>query len=93
MDQQYSEQHEVSAYAQLLNVSEKYLNECVKDILGTNAKSLIAEKLVMTARHELKFDDKPIKEIAYQLGFSSPDYFSYFLKKHTNQSPSQTRKS
>ncbi|WP_081474727.1 helix-turn-helix domain-containing protein [Cyclobacterium marinum] len=47
----------------------------------------------MTARHELKFTDKPIKEIAYQLGFSSPDYFSYYLKKHTNLSPRQIRKS
>jgi AraC-like DNA-binding protein len=46
----------------------------------------------MTARHELKFTDKLIKEIAYQLGFSSPDYFSYFLKKHTKSSPSQVRK-
>lgn len=85
--------HKVSAYARLLNVSDKYLNECVKEILGTNAKSLIDEKLLMTARYELKFTDKPIKEIAYDLGFSSPYYFSYFLKKHTDLSPSQTRKS
>ncbi|HFA50733.1 MAG TPA: helix-turn-helix domain-containing protein [Bacteroidetes bacterium] len=92
IDKQFSEQHEVSGYAQLLHVSDKYLNECVKEVLGTNAKSLIAEKLVMTARHELKFTDKHIKEIAYELGFSSPDYFSYFLKKHTNLTPSQIRK-
>jgi len=92
IDKQFSEYHEVSAYAQLLHVSDKYLNECVKEVLGTNAKRLIDEKLIMTARHELKFTDKPIKEIAYQLGFSSPDYFSYFLKKHTKSSPSQVRK-
>ena len=89
----FAEYHKVSAYAQLLNVSDKYLNECVKKILGTNAKSLIDEKLLMTARYELKFTDKPIKEIAYDLGFSSADYFSYFMKKHTGVSPSQTRKS
>lgn len=93
IDKQFSEYHEVSAYAQLLHVSDKYLNECVKEVLGTNAKSLINEKLIMTARYELKFTDKPIKEIAYQLGFSSPDYFSYFLKKHTHLTPSQVRKS
>ncbi len=93
IDKQFSEHHEVSAYARLLNVSDKYLNECVKEVLGTNAKNLINEKLIMTARHELKFTDKPIKEIAYQLGFSSPDYFSYFLKKYTHLSPSQIRKS
>ncbi len=93
IDQHFSEHHEVSKYAHLLHVSDRYLNECVKEVLGKNAKSLIEEKLVMTARQELKFTDKPIKEIAYNLGFSSPDYFSSFLKKHTNSSPSQTRKS
>ena len=89
----FPQHHKVSEYARLLNVSDKYLNECVKEILGTTAKNLIAEKLLMTARFELKFTDKPIKEIAYALGFSSPDYFSYFLKKHTGVSPSQTRNS
>ncbi|MFW5700790.1 MAG: helix-turn-helix domain-containing protein [Cyclobacteriaceae bacterium] len=93
IDIQFSEHHEVSAYAKLLHVSDKYLNECVKEVLGTNAKGLIDEKLVMTARHELKFTDKPVKEIAYELGFSSPDYFSYFLKKHTGLPPSRMRKS
>lgn len=93
IEKQFSEYHEVSAYAQILLVSDKYLNECVKEALGTNAKSLIDEKLVMTARHKLKFTDKPIKEIAYELGFSSPDYFSYFIKRHTDLSPSQIRKS
>ncbi len=88
----YSEYHKVSDYAQLLNVSDKYLNECVKEILGTNAKNLIDEKLLMTARYELKFTDKAVKEIAYDLGFSSPDYFSYFMKKHNGVSPSHTRK-
>jgi len=92
IDKQFSKHHDVSTYGNLLHVSDKYLNECVKDVLGTNAKSLIDEKLIMTARHELKFTDKPIKEIAYELGFSSPDYFSYFLKKHTDSSPSQVRK-
>ncbi|WP_255397200.1 helix-turn-helix domain-containing protein [Reichenbachiella sp. 5M10] len=93
IDKYYSEHHEVSGYAQQLHVSDKYLNECVKDVLGTNAKSLIDEKLVMTARYELKFTDKPIKQVSYDLGFSSPDYFSYYLKKHSKLSPSQIRKS
>jgi AraC-like DNA-binding protein len=93
IDQGFAEHHEVNGYASLLHVSDKYLNECVKEVLGTNAKSLIDEQLIMAARHEIKFTDKPIKEIAYELGFSSPDYFSYFLKKHTSMSPSQLRKS
>jgi AraC family transcriptional regulator, transcriptional activator of pobA len=84
--------HEVGQYASILNVSDKYLNECVKDILKVNAKYLIDEQLVMRARHNLKFTDKSVKEISFDLGFSSPDYFSYFFKKQTGFSPTQLRK-
>ncbi|WP_340153985.1 helix-turn-helix domain-containing protein [uncultured Marivirga sp.] len=93
IDQRFTQEHEVSHYANLLNVSSKYLNECVKDVLHTNAKNLIDEQLIMRSRHILKFTDKSVKEICYELGFSAPDYFSYFLKKHTGMTPSQIRKS
>ncbi|MGC9356205.1 MAG: helix-turn-helix domain-containing protein [Mariniphaga sp.] len=92
MDHYIMRYHEVGQYASILNVSDKYLNECVKDILKVNAKYLIDEQLVMRARHNLKFTDKSVKEISFDLGFSSPDYFSYFFKKQTGFSPTQLRK-
>jgi AraC-like DNA-binding protein len=93
IDQLITQHHEVSHYAKTLNVSSKYLNECVKEVLGVNAKHLLNEQIIMRSRHSLKFTDKTIKEVCYELGFSSPDYFSYFLKKHTGNSPTQLRKS
>lgn len=92
IDQHISECHRVGEYAKSLNVSDKYLNECVNEILGVNAKSLIDEQLVMCSRHELKFTDKSVKEIAFELGFSSSDYFSSFCKKHMGYAPSDFRK-
>lgn len=91
IDRHISQHHEVGYYANSLNVPDKYLNECVKEVLGVNAKHLIVEQLVMRSRHSLKFTDKTIKEVGYELGFSSPDYFSYFLKKQTGFTPSQLR--
>lgn len=79
VDQYVTQYHEVGQYAQILNVSDGYLNDCVKEILGVNAKHLIDEQLVMRSRHNLKFSDKTIKEISFDLGFSSPDYFSFFF--------------
>ncbi len=84
--------HDVSEYAALLHVSPRYLNESVQKVLHESAKSLIIEQLEMRIRHALKFTDKSIKEIAFELGFSSPDYFSSFCKKHIGQSPSEYRK-
>lgn len=92
INKRIAEYHRVREYAKLLCVSDKYLNECVNDTLGVNAKSLIAEQLVMQSRYELKFTDKAVKEIAFELGFSSPDYFSSFCKKHMGLYPSEFRK-
>lgn len=91
VNHKFSEYHEVTDYAKSLNVSNKYLNQCVKEVLGVNAKKVITEQRIMRSRHELKFTDKSIKEICFQLGFSSPDYFSYFFKKHTGITPTTLR--
>lgn len=92
VDAHVVEYHEVADYANLLNISPKYLNECVKEVLSTTAKSIIIEQLLMRSRYALKFSDKTIKEIGFQLGFSSPDYFSYFFKNQTGSTPSTLRK-
>ncbi len=84
--------HEVSYYADRLNISTKYLNDCVQEVLTVSSKSIIIEQLLIRSRHALKFSSKTIKEISYELGFSTPDYFSYFIKNQTGMNPSLLRK-
>lgn len=93
VDKHILENHEVTYYANLLNISPKYLNECVKEVLSVNSKNIIIEQLLIRSRHALKFSNKTIKEISFELGFSTPDYFSYFFKTHTGITPSVLRKS
>ncbi len=92
IDRRITERHKVRDYAKSLHISDKYLNQCVKEILGVTAKNLIHEQLIMRSRHALKFTDKTIKEVCFELGFSSPDYFSSFIKKHTGISPLQLKR-
>lgn len=92
VDKHLAKHHEVSEYAKMLNISPKYLSECVKEVLNFTPKGIIAEQLLMRSRYRLKFTDQSIKEISYDLGFSSPDYFTYFVKNHTGMSPSSLRK-
>ncbi|MGB3585803.1 MAG: AraC family transcriptional regulator [Tunicatimonas sp.] len=47
VNRQFDEYHEVGDYAKTLNISDKYLNTCTKEILGVNAKNLIDEQLTM----------------------------------------------
>ncbi len=63
IDWYINQYHEVGYYDNILNVTDKYLNQCVKDVLGVKAKHLIDEQLVMRSRHHLKFTDKTIKEV------------------------------
>jgi AraC-like DNA-binding protein len=93
VDKNVTKYHQITYYADLLNITPKYLNECVQEVLSVNTKCIIVEQLLMRARRELKFSSKTIKEICFELGFSSPDYFSFFFKTHTGITPSELRKS
>lgn len=93
VDKNIVRSHEVAFYASHLNISSKYLNECVQEVLRVSSKSIIIEQLLIRSRHALKFTNKTIKEISYDLGFSTPDYFSYFFKTNTGVNPSEMRKS
>ena len=93
VDNYLIESHEVGFYADKLNITTKYLNECVQEVLSVSSKNIIIEQLLIRSRHLLKFSNKTIKEISYDLGFSTPDYFSYFFKTQTGINPSILRKS
>lgn len=93
VDANFFESHDVAFYADKLNITTKYLNECVQEVLSVSSKSIIIEQLLIRSRHLLKFSNKTIKEISYDLGFSTPDYFSYFFKTQTGMNPSVLRKS
>lgn len=79
--------HRVSEYAEMINVSPKYLNNVVKEVMGVTAKNVISEQLLIRSCHDLKFTNLSIKEIAIQLGFSEPEHFSNFFKKNIGSSP------
>lgn len=87
----YSDTHKVHEYAKMMNISSKYLNQVVKNVLNVTAKSVIHEQLIIHARRELKFSNKSVKEIAFNLGFSEPFHFSNYFKKMIGTSPSEYR--
>ncbi len=87
----FTKTHQVNVYANMMNISPKYLNQVVREILGVTAKSIIIEQLMIKARHDLKFSNFSVKEIAFGLGFSEPFHFSNFFKKEFGFSPSKFR--
>ena len=91
VSQNYQASREVSDYAKLLGVSARKLADLSKRCSGRGAKELINGQLIAEAKRSLKFSSKPVKEIAFQLNFSTPEQFSHFFKKNVQVSPQDYR--
>lgn len=71
----------------LLQTTETKLNELSKLHTGRTAQSVIYGLVASEAKRRLKYENLSVKEVAYQLGFDDPFYFSNFFKKQTGLSP------
>jgi len=93
LEQQASTVHDAAAYARMLNVTERTLNSATRDTLGKTAAKLIREHVMLEAKRMLLFSEETIAEVANQLAFEDPAYFSRCFKKHTGRSPLEFRQS
>ena len=78
-------------YAQILNISTAYLNECVKRATGYSVSHHIHQRVVLEAKRMLYHSDRSVKEIATQLGYEDYAYFSRLFKKITGITTSSFR--
>lgn len=93
VEEHFQHKHRPADYAKLLNVTVKTLNRMAKQYLEKTVGDMISERIITQAKHELYLSDKPIKQIALELGFHDVAYFSRFFKVQTTISPDVYRKS
>jgi AraC family transcriptional regulator, transcriptional activator of pobA len=74
-------------FAAMLGTTELKLNEQAKLHAGKTAQNVIYGLITSEAKRLLTYENLSVKEVAYQLGFNDPFYFSNFFKKHTRLSP------
>ncbi|WP_245907000.1 AraC family transcriptional regulator [Reichenbachiella versicolor] len=77
----------VHYFAEKLNLSSSYLSDLLKNETGKNAQDTIHTYLIEKAKNNLLNTNKSISEIAFELGFEYPQYFSRFFKKETGLTP------
>lgn len=75
--------------ANRLGVTKIKLNRICKSVAGKPTLWFINESLLNEARLKLLFTEKTISEIAYELNFTTPNYFSRFFKKQTGLTPKE----
>ncbi len=87
IEDNYSTTHAPADYAGMLNISPKALARITKTHFNKTLTNLISERIIIEAKRELYLTNKPIKAIAYELGFDDEYYFSRFFKKNADISP------
>lgn len=91
IEDHYLDHWKVEDYATALNVTPHRLNRLCRLGMHKNAKSLIQERLTVEAKRKLIYTRGNVDQIAFDLGFADPGYFSRFFKRHVGESPKEYR--
>ncbi len=88
VNKEYKNNHNLGFYTNEMCMSAKTLSRLTKQKLNISPKQIIQYRINAEAIRLLIHSNLSIKEIAYDLNFTSPDYFNYFFKKFNKLSPS-----
>lgn len=81
----------VKFLADAVNLSPGYLGDLLKKETGLNAQERIHQVIIEEAKNILLNSTHSISEIAFQLGFEYPQYFSRLFKQKTGTTPLEYR--
>ena len=84
-----TEQPSINSIAEKLALSTNSLYRIVKEYSGTSPKDFLTNRLMTEAQRKLRYSNLSVKELAYELGFNDPDYFSRLFKKCTGKNVSE----
>jgi len=87
LEQNFTSIKSPSEYAEKLNISTPYLNECVKSATGHSVSFHIQERIMLEAKRLLYHSSKSVKEISEVLGYDDYSYFIRTFSKAVKQSP------
>jgi AraC family transcriptional activator of pobA len=79
--------HRVGNYAEMLGVSARYLNACVRESSGITAREAIGRRQFREACRLLLHTRWSVAAISENLGFSEPSWFIRFFKRHAGATP------
>lgn len=87
IEENFKTKHSPADYADMLNISPKALARLTRNHFNKTLTNMIAERIIIEAKRELYLTSKPVKSIAYELGFTDEFYFSRFFKNNAEVSP------
>lgn len=91
VNQHCAEQHQISYYANRMCLTERYLSTIIRQTSGVTAKEWIDRALITRIKVELMHTSKSIAQIADDLHFPNPSFFSKYFKRIIGVTPGEYR--
>ena len=82
----------VAYFADQSNLSVNYFGDLIKHFTGRSPLEHIHEYIIHIAKEKLRQTNLTVNEIAFELGFGYPTYFTRFFRLKTGVSPKNYRK-
>lgn len=92
VEQNFRKMHAVTDYANRLGISPKSISKHFQKMGAKTPSDFIKNRILLEAKRLLIYTDKTVKEIAFELGFNDPAYFTRFFTKAISKSPLQFKK-
>ena len=87
VNQHCREQHQLAYYASRLCLTQRYLCTVVRQASGTTAKDWIDRALITRIKIELRHSQKSAAQIAEEMNFPNPSFFSKYFHRLTGMTP------
>ena len=85
------EQRSLGFFAERLNATERTLSRRVRAALGISPGQYLNDRIAAEATRLLRFTNASCSNVADELGFADPSYFSRFYARITGRRPSAVR--
>lgn len=86
-----AERHGLDFYASHLCVTPRYMSTIVRNVSGKSAKHWIDEATINAIKVQLRYTDKQVAEIAYDMNFPNASFFCKYFKRLTGMTPMDYR--
>ncbi|NDW03435.1 helix-turn-helix domain-containing protein [Jiella pacifica] len=92
IDRDYRTDQSVGEYVVKLGTTRYQLERAATSVLGLSVKQAVLRRRLLEAKRLLLFTIRSVEEIAYEIGFRDPAYFSRFFTRHVGRPPALWRR-
>ncbi|WLE00746.1 helix-turn-helix domain-containing protein (plasmid) [Agrobacterium leguminum] len=91
VDLRFRENWPVERYVAELGTTPHLLTKACRDAHGLSVKAFVDERRLLEAKRLLLFTVRSVENVAYEVGFRDPAYFSRFFRLRTGEPPGEWR--